>query len=128
MESDEAYSWRGERRAKLLVNNVQALNRRQLYPGSAPVRVEVKATSDASSVACGAHMKLGSKLHVAHMNLATEQKERSSFDEQKKYRKGIIGTKVFSDPKDLLELGDYDDSLLGSSGFNSPLLAIKISF
>ena len=42
------------------------------------MRVEVKAASDASSVACGAHMKLGSKLHVAHKNLSTEQKERSS--------------------------------------------------
>ena len=295
------------------MNNVQTLNRRQLYPSSAPVRVEVKAASNASSVACVAHIKLGSKLHVAHKNLSTEQKERSStrrelnainhgiesfaplirgrsiawetdnqavpiivkkgskkadlqaeamrlfytcrtsgihlhinwkpreenefadqiskyidyddwkmsrrlfeildgiwgphsidrfantknthtrrsnarywspgceavdaftqdwskdinwlvppvylapkvirhaeacratgtliipqwhsapywpllFDNQKMYWKGIIGTKVFSDPKDLPELGGYDDSLLGSSGFNSPLLAITISF
>ena len=44
------------------------------------------------------------------------------------FRKYVINFKVFHDTKGILEIGDYRKSLLGSSRFTSPILAIKFQF
>ena len=58
--------------------NIHGLNERQLYAQATPLHMRARASSDASSLACGAHITVDGKLHVTHKNLFDEEIARSS--------------------------------------------------
>ena len=43
-------------------------------------------------------------------------------------RKFIIDYKVFTDTRNILELGDFKESLLGSTRFKTPIIAMQFNF
>ena len=63
---------------KFWSTNIHKLNRKHLYELSPPAHLQFTVKSDASNVACDAHLTLDLKLHIAHRNLSPEEKERSS--------------------------------------------------
>ena len=50
------------------------------------------------------------------------------FDSQMKLHTGIIAAKVFRNAQNLLKLGEYGDSLMGSNRFTAQLVAVKLMF
>ena len=50
------------------------------------------------------------------------------FGSNKRWRRGITDVKVFDNPRDILELGEYKQSVIGSDRFTSPILSVKIVF